>query len=136
MAEGRLAIMADKQRILVVDDEPDLVETVSFRLEANGYEVITATDGQDGLTKAREEYPDLIILDLMLPKMNGYEVCTMLKQDSRYQNIPVILFSAKAQEKDERIGRECGANSYVRKPFQAKELLDAIQSLLVATPKE
>ena len=103
---------------------------VSKRLEVEGFDVLIAMDGQDGLAKAQAESPDLIILDLMLPKLNGYEVCTMLKQDTRYQKIPIMLFTAKAQVKDEQLGMECGANAYLRKPFQAKELMDKIRSLL------
>ena len=122
--------MAEKHRILLVDDEPSIVKMVGKRQEVEGFDVVVAMDGQEGLTKAQTEHPDLIVLDLMLPKMNGYEVCTMLKQDARYQKIPVVLFTAKAQEKDEKLGMECGANAYVRKPFRAQELLDTIRSLL------
>ena len=122
--------MAEKIRILLVDDEPSIVKMVGKRLEVEGFEVIIAMDGQDGLKKAQTETPDLMILDLMLPKLNGYEVCTMLKQDARFQKIPVIMFSAKAQEKDEKLGLECGADAYVRKPFKAQELLDQIKTLV------
>ena len=127
--------MADKPRILLVDDEPSIVKMVGKRLEVEGFDVLVAVDGQDALTKAQTGHPDLIILDLMLPKLNGYEVCTMLKQDTRYQKIPIVLFTAKAQEKDEKLGMECGANAYVRKPFRAQELLETIRSLLPASPK-
>lgn len=122
--------MADKHRILLVDDEPSIVKMVGKRLEVEGFDVLVAMDGQDGLVKAQSERPDLIILDLMLPKLNGYEVCTMLKQDTRYQKIPIVLFTAKAQEKDERLGMECGANAFVRKPFRAQELLEHIRALI------
>ncbi len=122
--------MAEKPRILLVDDEPSIVKMVGKRLEVEGFEVLIAIDGQEGLTKAQAEQPDLIILDLMLPTLNGYEVCTMLKQDTRYQNIPIILFTAKAQDKDEKLGMECGANAYVRKPFRAQELLERIRGLI------
>lgn len=122
--------MAGKARVLIVDDEPSIIKMVSKRLEVEGFEVLIAMDGQEGLTKAQTESPDLIILDLMLPKLNGYEVCTMLKQDTLFQKIPVMLFTAKAQAKDEQLGMECGANAYMRKPFQAKELTDKIRSLL------
>ena len=125
--------MAEKHRILLVDDEPSIVKMVGKRLEVEGFEVLIAMDGQDGLSKAQTERPDLIVLDLMLPKLNGYEVCTMLKQDARYQKIPVVLFTAKAQEKDEKLGMECGANAYVRKPFRAQELLEKIRSMLAAS---
>ena len=122
--------MADKHRILFVDDEPSIVKMVGKRLEVEGFEVLIAMDGQAGLAKAQTEHPDLIILDLMLPKLNGYEVCTMLKQDSRYQKIPILLFTAKTQEKDEQLGRECGANAYIRKPFRAQELIEQIRGLI------
>jgi two-component system alkaline phosphatase synthesis response regulator PhoP len=124
--------MAEKQRILLVDDEPSIVKMVGKRLEVEGFEVLVAMDGQEALTKARGEAPDLIVLDLMLPKLNGYEVCTMLKQDTRFQHIPIVLFTAKAQEKDEQLGMECGANAYVRKPFRAQELLEKIRALIAA----
>ena len=124
--------MSEKPRILLVDDEPSIVKMVGKRLEIEGFDVLVAMDGQDGLTKAQAEHPDLIILDLMLPKLNGYEVCTMLKQDTRYQKIPVVMFSAKSQDKDEKLGLECGANAYVKKPFRAQELMETIRSLLPA----
>ena len=126
--------MADKPRILLVDDEPSIVKMVGKRLEVEGFDVLVAVDGQDALTKAQTGHPDLIILDLMLPKLNGYEVCTMLKQDTRHQKIPIVLFTAKAQEKDEKLGMECGANAYVRKPFRAQELLETIRGLLPGAP--
>lgn len=124
--------MAGPHRILLVDDEPSIVKMVGKRLEVEGFQVLIAMDGQDGLAKAQAEQPDLIILDLMLPKLNGYEVCTMLKQDTRYQKIPIVLFTAKAQDKDEKMGMECGANAFVRKPFRAQELMEHIRRLLGA----
>jgi DNA-binding response OmpR family regulator len=131
--------MGERLRILLVDDEPSIVKMVGKRLEVEGFEVLIATDGQDGLAKARGQSPDLIVLDLMLPKLNGYEICTMLKQDARYRKIPVVMFTAKAQEKDEKLGMECGADAYVRKPFRAQELLEKIRRLLpgaTSQPKE
>ena len=124
--------MAEQVRILLVDDEPSIIKMVGKRLEVEGFEVLVAMDGQDGLKKAQTDNPELIILDVMLPKLNGYEVCTMLKQDARYQKIPVVLFTAKAQEKDEKLGMECGADAYVRKPFRAQELIEKIRSLIGA----
>ncbi len=122
--------MNEKKRILVVDDEADLVEMVKMRLEANNYEVLSAYDGQEALDKARKEKPDLIILDLMLPKIDGYKVCRMLKFDEKYKKIPIILFTARAQESDQKIGKEVGADAYVTKPFDPKVLLDKIGELL------
>ena len=128
--------MAGKPRVLLVDDEPSIVKMVGKRLEIEGFEVLVAMDGQEALTKAQGERPDLIILDLMLPKLNGYEVCTMLKQDTRYQKIPIIIFTAKTQEKDEKMALECGANAYMRKPFRAQELTEKIRSLIAGAPAQ
>ena len=122
----------DKKKILIVDDEQDLVETLSFRLEANGYTVIKANDGQVGLDKARSEKPDLIILDLMLPKIDGYKVCRMLKFDEKYKNIPIIMFTARAQETDKKMGEEVGADGYITKPFEPAVLLGKIKELLMS----
>ena len=117
-------------RILLVDDEKDLVETVTFRLEATGYEVIKAYDGQEALDKAKKEKPNLIILDLMLPKMDGYKVCRMLKFDEKYKHIPIILFTARAQEEDKKLGEEVGADAYITKPFEPEALLGKIKELI------
>lgn len=118
------------KRILIVDDEVQLVEMVKMRLEAAGYEIISAYDGQDGFDKARKDKPDLIILDLMLPKMDGYKVCGLLKNDARYSKIPIIMFTARAQEEDARLGKDLGAEEYVTKPFDPKILLSKIKGLL------
>ena len=107
----------NKKKILLVEDEKVLIETVTLRLEANGYEVIPAYDGFEGLEKAKKEKPDLIILDLMLPKMDGYKVCGLLKADTRYNKIPIIMFTARAQESDKKMGKEVGADAYITKPF-------------------
>lgn len=120
----------NKSKILLVDDEKDLVEIVSNRLQASGYEVIVAYDGQEALDKARKEKPDLIILDLMLPKMDGYKVCRMLKFDEKYKHIPIIMFTARAQGEDEKMGMEVGANAYMTKPFEPQVLLAKIKELL------
>lgn len=122
--------MNNKKKILLVDDEQDMVYAVKMQLEANGFKVLTAQDGQEGLDKARKENPDLIILDLMLPKIDGYKVCRMLKFDEKYKNIPVIIYTARAQEADEKLGYEVGANAYMTKPFDPKKLLAKINELL------
>jgi len=118
------------KRILLVDDEPNIVKLVAARLKANGYEVISAYDGQEALETARRVKPDLIILDLMLPKMSGYKVCGLLKGDSRFAKIPIIIFTARAQEEDVKLGGELGAEAYVTKPFDSKMLLSKIKELL------
>jgi len=117
------------KKILIVDDEPSLVMLVSTRLKTHGYEVISAGDGQTGLDMAKKEKPDLIILDLMLPKMDGYKVCGLLKKDTRYSKIPIILFSARDQEEDKIQGMELGANAYIAKPFTPQILLEKIEEL-------
>lgn len=122
--------MSDLKKILIVDDEIDLVEMLTIRLEANNYQVISSADGQDGLDKARTEKPDLIILDLMLPKIDGYKVCRMLKFDEKYKRIPIILFTARAQESDMRLGEEVGADAYLTKPFEPDILLGKVAELL------
>ena len=121
----------DKKRILIVDDEEDILSVLKFRLEANNYEALTASDGQEGLNKARTEKPDLIILDLMLPKLDGYKVCRMLKFDESYKAIPIIMFTARVQQKDEELGKEMGADAYVTKPFEPEVLLEKIRQLLM-----
>ncbi len=119
-----------KKRILIVEDEAQLVNLLKMRLEANDYEVITAYDGQEGLDKARKEKLDLIILDLMLPRMDGYKVCGLLKRDTRYAGVPIIMFTARAQEEDIKLGKEVGADAYITKPFEPQVLLEKIKELL------
>ncbi len=120
----------EKKKILIVDDEKDLVETIVFQLQGAGYEVLAAYDGREGLDRARKDKPDLIILDLMLPKMDGYKVCGLLKADTRNNKIPIIIFTARAQESDEKLGYECGANAYITKPFEFEKLITKIKALL------
>lgn|SRR3989338_2503410 len=120
----------DKKRILLVEDEKDLVDIVKFRLEANNYEVVVAYDGQEALDRAKKEKPDLIILDLMLPKIDGFKVCRMLKFDEKYKKIPIIMFTARAQESDKKLGEEVGADAYITKPFEPEALLVKIKELL------
>ena len=122
--------MSDQKKILIIDDEPDILELLVLRLEANGYEVTSATDGQKGLDKARNENPDLIILDLMLPSIDGYKVCRMLKFDERFKKIPIVLFTARTQEADMKLGQEVGADAYITKPFEPNILLSKVAELL------
>lgn len=119
-----------KKKILIVEDEPHALETLQDRLEFEGYEIITAGDGATALIKAKAEKPDLIILDIMLPRMDGYKVCGFLKADTRYNKIPIIMLTAKAQEADRKIGHEMGAEAYIAKPFEPDELLGKIKELL------
>ena len=117
-------------KILIVDDEIQLIMMVKMRLEAHGHEVIAANDGEKGLEKAKSENPDLIILDVMMPKMNGYQVCRILKTDALYTNIPIILFTGKAQDDFEEIGDKVGADAFIKKPFDSKVLLGKVEDLL------
>lgn len=120
----------NKKRILVVDDEVDLVETVRFSLELEGLDVLVAYNGEEGLNQARKENPDLILLDLMLPKLDGYKVCRLLKFDERYKHIPVLMLTAKTQEKDKILGKETGADEYITKPFEMDELMNKVKHYL------
>ena len=120
----------DKPKILLVDDEPDLVQLVSLRLQAAGYEVAAAYDGQEGLDQVKQYQPHLVILDLMLPKMDGYKVCRLLKFDERYKTIPVLIFTARAQVEDIKLAMDCGADAYLTKPFEASILLEKLKELL------
>jgi DNA-binding response OmpR family regulator len=118
-----------KKRILLVDDEPDVQAVVGTRLTAMGFEVLSAKDGQEGLDFARKEAPDAIVLDLMLPKLDGYKVCRMLKFDKAYENIPVIILSAKGSEADKKLAEQAGADAYMVKPFDLKLFTQTIQRL-------
>ena len=123
------------KKILIVDDEEDIAFSVGRRLTAAGYEVVCAEDGPEGLQRAQTESPDLILLDLMLPKMDGYKVCRLLKFDERYKRIPIIMLSARSQQEDIALGRETGADAYMTKPCDSGELMEKIKELLeVAAP--
>lgn len=121
----------DKEKILIVEDETALSEIIKIRLEKNGYEVISAFDGAQALEMARQQNPSLIILDLMLPKIDGYKVCRMLKFDEKYKKIPIILFTARVQESDKKLGEQVGADAYITKPFDPETLLSKIKELLI-----
>ena len=118
------------QKILIADDEIELVAALKIRLQARGFEVTTAIDGEDALNKARALLPDLMILDLMMPKRDGYSVCKMLKSDKRYSHVPIIMLTARVQEKDKQLGSEVGANCYMTKPFEKDELIKKIQEFI------
>ena len=122
-----------KPKVLVVDDEPDAVELVSFNLKAAGMEVATAGDGNEALKKARSIQPNLIILDIMLPEVDGIEICKILRRDPKTSAIPIIMLTAKAAEVDRVLGLELGADDYVTKPFSPRELLLRVKRLLRVT---
>ncbi|MER9619071.1 response regulator [Mesorhizobium sp. M0207] len=122
--------MHDPPRILAVDDTPENLEILRMRLEANGYEVVTAADGEEGLGKARDLTPDLILLDIMMPKLDGISVVRMLKQDLSLRSIPVILVTAKADTRDVVEGLDAGGDDYLTKPFEHQALLARVRSML------
>jgi two-component system alkaline phosphatase synthesis response regulator PhoP len=120
----------EPKRILIADDEEDLVTTLQFALEKKGYVCLTAYDGKEALNKAKSENPDLIVLDIMMPKMNGYEVSRLLKFDIRFKHIPIVMLTARTQEKDKEIGQDTGADAYMTKPFGMDDLIGTISNML------
>lgn len=126
-----MSTAASSNRILIVEDEQDVLDMLTTTLKkADGFNVVTATDGASGLRLAREERPALIVLDLMLPKMPGLEVCKALKGDSATKHIPIIMLTAKAEEIDRIIGLEFGADDYVTKPFSPREIVLRIKAII------
>jgi DNA-binding response OmpR family regulator len=117
-------------RVLVVDDDADIRELVTFKLQQAGYTVEAAPDGQLGLDAALANTPDLILLDLMMPKLSGIEVCRLLRDNDATAETPVILFTAKAQEADVQRGFSAGADDYIVKPFSPRELITRVQAVL------
>jgi len=124
----------ETQLVLVADDEEDIRALVAFRLQRAGYDVITAADGEEALTLATTRHPDLIVLDMMMPKATGLEVTRSLRGQDSTKDIPVILLTARAQEADVASGFEAGADDYVKKPFSPKDLQSRVQTLLERRP--
>ena len=120
--------MGDK--ILVVDDEENIVKLVSYNLEQEGYEIITANEGKEALAKIEQEDPDLMILDLMLPKVDGFDICRKVRKGDDATNLPIIILSAKEEEIDKILGLELGADDYVTKPFSPRELIARVKAVL------
>jgi two-component system, OmpR family, alkaline phosphatase synthesis response regulator PhoP len=119
-----------RERILVVDDEEDLLELVNYNLTKEGYRVECVSSGEEALAAARQNLPELIVLDLLLPSVDGLEICRLLKADSRTSHIPILMLTAKSEESDVVAGLELGADDYVTKPFSPRVLLARIRSLL------
>jgi len=122
--------MADKKKILIVDDETDFRMMLRTRLEANNYEVSEAEDGAAGLEKARKTKPDLVILDVMMPKMDGYKVARLLKFDEKYRKIPIIMLTARSQQTDRETGMAVGGDAYLTKPYKPEDMLETVAKLL------
>jgi DNA-binding response OmpR family regulator len=117
-------------RVLVVDDDPVILELLRINFEIEGYEVLPATDGEQGLAKARDEEPDVVLCDIMMPRLDGIELVTRLRGDPRTAHLPVVLLSAKAQKVEVDRGLSVGADDYVTKPFDPLELLDRVNAVL------
>lgn len=122
--------MTDKELVLLVDDDLYAIETLKFALDAKGYEVITAANGKDALNLVREKHPQLIVLDIMMPKMDGYHFCRLIKFDARFKDIPIIIVSSKIQEADKKLGIACGGSEYVTKPYDINNLISLIEGYL------
>ncbi|MBC8062594.1 MAG: response regulator transcription factor [Clostridiaceae bacterium] len=122
-----------RDKILVVDDEEHIQELLRFNLENNGYKVICADNGIDAIKVAREEIPQLVLLDVMLPQMDGYEVCKEIRKDTIISNMPIIILTAKGEEFDKILGLELGADDYLTKPFSIRELLARVKAILRRT---
>ena len=114
-------------KILIVEDDPNLLETIKYNLQKESYKVLTATDGEQAIEVARREKPDLIILDIMLPKISGFEVCRILRKE---MTVPILMLTAKVEEIDKIVGLEIGADDYMTKPFSMRELLARVGALL------
>ena len=118
------------KKILIVDDEQDIVESLKFVLEVSGFVCYTAFNGEDGLKLAKEIMPDLIILDVMMPKINGYKISRLLKYDAKYKDIPIIMVTARSQMEDKMIGEETGVNEYITKPFELDQIVKKVEEYL------
>ncbi len=120
----------ERKRVLVVDDEIYIVHILEFTLTMEGYEVLTAADGEEALRRIANDSPDLVVLDIMMPRMDGYEVLRRLRADDEFRHLPVILLSAKGRPIDRETGLEIGADDYIVKPFSPRRLLEKIHDLL------
>jgi DNA-binding response OmpR family regulator len=119
-----------KKKILLVEDEEDIADTTRITLEAEGYEVDVAKDGLEAVEKTYQAKPDLILLDIILPEMNGYQVCRVLKNDEKYKDIPIIMLTAKTPKSDKFRGIETGADDYLTKPYDPKVLIQKVAEFL------
>jgi len=119
-----------KEMILIVEDDKDIIKMLDYNLKKEGYKTLSARNGEDAIDLARQKHPDMVILDLMLPGIDGLEVCKTLKRDSKTSSIPIIMLTAKSQESDKVVGLELGADDYMTKPFSPRELIARIKAVL------
>jgi phosphate regulon transcriptional regulator PhoB len=129
--EGPEAVI--KKRILVIEDDRDIVELVRYNLEKDGYQVFTATDGALGMAQVKKSPPDLLVLDLMLPKLSGLEICKEIRRDAALNRLPILILTARGEEADRVVGLELGADDYVTKPFSPREFVARVKALLRRT---
>ncbi len=117
------------KRVLLAEDEPNIVESLTFLLDRAGFEVMVETDGRKALDTALEDLPDVLILDVMLPELDGYEVLRLLRSDHRANKLPVLMLTAKGQREDRETALECGANLFITKPFANSDIIEAVKQL-------
>jgi len=129
--EGPEAVI--KKRILVIEDDRDIVELVRYNLEKDGYQVFTATDGATGIAQVKKSPPDLLVLDLMLPKLSGLEICKEIRRDAALNRLPILILTARGEEADRVVGLELGADDYVVKPYGLRELIARIRAVMRRT---
>lgn len=122
----------ERNKILVADDEPHILRVVKDKLANAGFSVVTASNGEEALESARREKPALVLLDVMMPKMNGFDVCRALRAEAEFKGVPILLLTARGQEIDRHMGLEAGASEYITKPFSPRELLATVQAQLEA----
>ena len=122
------------KRVLLAEDEPNIVESLTFLLDRAGYEVSVETDGRKALETALNEAPDVLILDVMLPQLDGYEVLRQLRADRRAEQLPVVMLTAKGQREDRETALECGADLFITKPFANAEIIEAVEQLADGRP--
>ncbi len=125
-----MAMAQNDKRILVADDDPVILRLIQVNLELEGYQVLTANNGEEALEQATAEKPDLVILDIMMPRLDGYQTCERLKAEDMTKDIPVVFLSAKAQQADIEKGKSYGVEEYLTKPFDPTELLEVVERLV------
>lgn len=117
-------------KILIVEDEPDIRDLIAFTLRFAGYEIVTGSNGEEAVQLAKQEFPDMILLDVRMPVMTGYEACKLIKADPELKDVPVVFLSAKGQEAEIRDGMDAGAEDYLLKPFAPDQLTERVRSIL------